>query len=90
MPNDLEQAVLRAVTAEPVSTSVLKMRAGVPLRFRNAAVLAACLALEARGLIRRTRVGSTTRWHRDDTTLPDTEPSTARARRGGERDAARA
>ena len=61
-----EQAVLNALTDEFVSTSVIKIRAGIPSTERNTTALAACLELERRGLAEHTGCGSrsTLRWRR--------------------------
>ncbi|GJE69016.1 hypothetical protein CHKEEEPN_0539 [Methylorubrum podarium] len=60
------QAVLDALTDEFMSTSVVKIRAGIPSTNRNTAALAACRELERRGLAEHTGCGarSTLRWRR--------------------------
>ena len=65
---DLEQAILGALTDHPVSTSVIKYRAGVPVSQRNGPTLAACLELERQGLARSVGSGLSRRWSLPDRT----------------------
>jgi len=60
------QAVLNALTDEFMSTSVVKVRAGIASTDRNTAALAACLELERRGLAEHTGSlsRSSLRWRR--------------------------
>ncbi|WP_245238960.1 VOC family protein [Methylobacterium platani] len=66
--NDVEQAVLNALTDEFMSTSVVKVRAGISSEERNPATLAVCLELERRGLAEHRGCLSRTslRWRRAD------------------------
>jgi catechol 2,3-dioxygenase-like lactoylglutathione lyase family enzyme len=66
--NVVEQAVLNALTDEFMSTSVVKVRAGISSEERNPATLAVCLELERRGLAEHRGCLSRTslRWRRAD------------------------
>jgi catechol 2,3-dioxygenase-like lactoylglutathione lyase family enzyme len=62
----LERAVLAALTDEFMSTSVIKIRAGISSTERNETALRACMELERRDLAERAGSGlrSTLRWRR--------------------------
>ena len=67
--NDLERKVLKALTDEFMSASVVQARAKISMILRVSPIVKACAELEKRGLAERSSASNRATWRRaNDTT----------------------